>query len=472
MQVKVFELPTFWKTTSFRLTVIVASSFSVAAILLIGVVYWQINTALTRDIAIRVQTEAAQLLSLARRLPPETLIEQIDLYGRIDDRRFYLLISEKSGRQAGNLETWPSNITGLGEITVARLPIKGGQQRLVVGMSLRVDAQRRLLIAHEARAISDLGRQIARWIFVGTTAMALIGVLLGFALSRLVLGRLYLITQTSERIMSGDLSERVPQSGSDDEFDSLAHNLNRMLQRIEDLMAGLRDVSDNIAHDLKTPLNRLRNRAEDALNGSCNAHDSLEQIVAEADDLIRTFNALLQIARLEAGASDDDRERMNFTEFVGDIVELYTPVVEEAQSSIAFINSGPVVFDGNRQLLAQALMNLIENALKYGKARTKNGTHEKGADICVGLSHCADELVLSVSDRGAGIPEDQYERALKRFGRLDASRSLPGTGLGLSLVHVVAKIHGGRLELDNNKPGLIVSMRLPLTGAGVSPMPL
>jgi len=465
------ELTAFWKTASFRLTVIVAASVSLAAILLVGTIYWQVNTALTRDIANQLRTEAKQLADYAQHTTQDKLIRHIDTLSQLDTRRLYFLNGAKGSAQAGNLDGWPASVEHIGKIAVFRIVDKNGHGRLVIGLASRLPQGQRLLVAREARLISDIGGYLAWWILIGTTAIALIGVLLGFIISRSVLGRITLITLTGQRIMSGDLSERIPISGTADEFDDLAANLNVMLDRIEELMGGIQEVSDNIAHDLKTPLNRLRNRAEDALSGALNERESLEHILLEADELIRTFNALLQIARLEAGASDHTRTQINLAEFVRDIVELYAPAAEDADTSIAYEYLGPVQFEGNRQLLAQALTNLIENALKYGCPTEEKAVKEKGAEIRVHLAHDCDHIALSVSDRGPGIPADQYDHALKRFGRLDVSRSKPGTGLGLSLVRAVAKIHNGHLDLTDNGPGLIATMRLPLTGVKAADVP-
>lgn len=467
-KVTVAELTAFWRTASFRLTIVAAAGVSIAATFLVAVIYWHVNAALTRDLARQVQSEAIQLVRYARENSHDAFVRQIALRSRLDPRRLYGLTGS-AGLLAGDLRRWPSAVDTLDEATVFRLPMEDGRQRLVVGIAHQIDDQRRLLVAREARAIADLSNQVFWWMLLGITAMTLSGVLLGFVMSRLVLGRIAAITLTAQRIMSGNLSERITLSGSADEFDGLACNLNHMLARIEELMAGIQEVSDNIAHDLKTPLNRLRNRAEEAIDGARNEREALEQILVEADDLIRTFNALLQIARLESGASDSAQETMDLSGLVKDIVEFYAPVAEESHATIVYEEIGLMAFHGNRQLLAQALINLIENALKYGVTRADGagGGTSQGAQIRIRLARCGDHAALSVSDRGPGIPMSKHAHALRRFGRLDTSRSQPGTGLGLSLVRAVAKIHGGQLELADNQPGLIATIRLPLASSHI-----
>jgi signal transduction histidine kinase len=236
-----------------------------------------------------------------------------------------------------------------------------------------------------------------------------------------------------------------------------------MLERIERLMIGLREVSDNIAHDLKTPLNRLRNRAEAALRddrGSPAWRDGLERTIEEADDLIKTFNALLLIARLEAGAVEETLEPMDLAEVVADAAELYAPAAEDAGFRLEYSALPPIPVLGNRQLVGQALTNLIDNALKYSAKQARAGTSPPAISIsAVALDAKA---ILTVADRGPGIPAADRERALKRFVRLEVSRSRPGTGLGLSLVTAVAQMHGGTLRLEDNEPGLRAVLELPL----------
>ncbi len=273
-----------------------------------------------------------------------------------------------------------------------------------------------------------------------------------------MLKRIDAITATNERIVAGDLSGRLAVTGSGDEFDRLANSLNAMLERIEALMGGMKQVSDNIAHDLKTPLTRLRNRAEEALRGSKSESEyraALESTIEESDGLIRTFNALLMIARAEAGEARDGMTDFDASEIARSVAELYEPLAEEKGMRLSVEAPEPLQIRGNRELISQALANLIDNAIKYGAEAGKKG------DIRIETRREDGRILISVADRGAGIPEADRTRAVERFVRLEASRSKPGAGLGLSLVAAVAHLHGGELLLGDNQPGLRATIALP-----------
>jgi signal transduction histidine kinase len=266
--------------------------------------------------------------------------------------------------------------------------------------------------------------------------------------------------------MGGDLSGRLPVAGSSDELDRLALNLNEMLDRIEALMRGLKEVSDNIAHDLKTPLTRMRNRAEEALRHSKNEAEyraALETTIEESDSLIKTFNALLMIARAESGHARGNMIEFDAAEAARDIAELYEPLAEEQGLLLEVDAAGAVPLHGNRELISQALANLIDNAIKYAAPLAKSFAETNGAPLTVTVTARTegDRVLLSVADRGPGIPEEDRARAVERFVRLEKSRSVPGSGLGLSLAAAVARLHGGELRLEDNAPGLRTVLVLP-----------
>jgi signal transduction histidine kinase len=261
--------------------------------------------------------------------------------------------------------------------------------------------------------------------------------------------------------MAGDLSRRLEVTGTDDEFDRLADSLNAMLERIEQLLHQLRDVSDNIAHDLKTPLTRLRNRVEATLAGppSDEAYrTALVTTIEESDRLIQTFNARLMIARIEAGPPDGAMTEVEVGEIVRDVVELYEPVAEEAGVELEAVTPEPVTLMASRELLGQALANLVDNAIKHALPADAG----RPLRIVMSTAREGDDLVLRVADNGVGVPEKDRERVLQRFVRLEKSRSTAGSGLGLSLVNAVVAFHNGVLELADNDPGLAVTMRLPI----------
>jgi signal transduction histidine kinase len=274
-------------------------------------------------------------------------------------------------------------------------------------------------------------------------------------MSRNMLHRVEQVNRTAERVIAGDLSDRVPRAGTDDEFDQLAANLNGMLDQIERLMTGMREVTDNVAHDLKTPLARLRARLELTLLGPADAAAQREAIgaaIEEADRLLATFNALLSIAEAEAGGDGRRGERLDLGEVAGAAVELYEPVAEEKDLGLRFENTPGTIIEGDRHLLSQAIANLLDNALKYGG----------DGEITVTIGRRGGCALIEVADRGPGIPEADRESVFDRFVRLEPSRSTPGNGLGLSLVRAVAHRHGGSVRLSDNQPGLTVQIEIPL----------
>jgi signal transduction histidine kinase len=330
----------------------------------------------------------------------------------------------------------------------------------VAAVAVPVPGGGRLLVVRDIEDQVAFARNLRRLAFGGVAGLGGIALALGWTGHRRYARRVAVMTATSRSIMAGDLSRRIPRDRSGDELDHLAENLNAMLGRIDDLMQALREVSDNIAHDLKTPLTRLRNRAEAALRDDrAIAHrDGLERTIEEADGLIQTFNALLLIARLEAGAVDQTRAACNLASLVSDVVELYQPVADEAGLTLDVLADAPAVLAVNRQLVGQAIANLIDNAIKYS-AGTPTAAARPIAVSVVMQGNGA--VAISVADSGPGIAPEDRERAAKRFVRLEQSRSRPGTGLGLSLVAAVARLHGGVMRLDDNKPGLKVTLVLP-----------
>jgi signal transduction histidine kinase len=277
------------------------------------------------------------------------------------------------------------------------------------------------------------------------------------------------MTETTQTIMHGDLSGRLPIAGTNDELDRLAGNLNAMLERIEALMRGLKEVSDNIAHDLKTPLTRMRNRCEEALRMSedeSQYREALQNAIDESDALIRTFNALLLIARAESGQARDNMNEFDAAEIARDVGELYEPLADEKGLTLKVDASVAAPVRGNRELVGQALANLVDNAIKYA---APNGAQVNGAqpEIVVRAAGEGDRILLTVSDPGPGIPEADRCRVIDRFVRLEQSRSLPGSGLGLSLAQAVAHLHGGELRLEDNDPGLRSVISLPRGGPAI-----
>lgn len=451
------------RSTVFRLTclaVLVLGGAAAVTVLLVG---WHANSAFTEATENAIEADAAELRRTLATGGFEALSAAVDLRSRGSGPGLYFLADADGIRRTGNLAGVPEAFrTGRRFGTFHYQPSGAADAGLRTGAGIMVGPDGGTLVV--ARDVEDqrvLLAAIQRDLGLGLGILTLLGISGGLLLARHILGRIDAMARASEAIMAGDLSGRIPRAGSDDELDRLADHLNAMLDRIERLMSGLREVSDNIAHDLKTPLNRLRNRAESALadqRGSAAWRDGLESIIEEADELIKIFNALLLIARLEAGAGDDSLEVIDLADVVRDVAELYEPLAEDGGFRLAVDAGKPVHVKANRQLVGQAVANLIDNALKYSASPDRANVDRR---VTVSVS-CANEIAqIVVSDRGPGIPEADRERALGRFVRLDASRTRPGTGLGLSLVAAVAQMHRGCLRLADNRPGLRVTLSLP-----------
>jgi signal transduction histidine kinase len=321
----------------------------------------------------------------------------------------------------------------------------------------------RLLVGRDLGEPELFRNLVRRALVIALAIMGFGALAIWFFVGRRALQRIDRMDQASRKIIAGDLGQRLPVGSSGDEFDRLSESLNAMIGRIEKLNEGLRQVSDNIAHDLKTPLTRLRNRAEMALAASDTVDDyrgAMEDVIGESDQLIRTFNALLMIARVEAGSAAAELQDIDLSEIVTDTVELYEPLAEDAGVTLTTAVAPGISVKGNRELVGQALANLIDNAIKYTAGLPS-------ARIDVRLERLAEGPTIIVSDNGHGIPADKRAAAVQRFVRLDDSRSRPGTGLGLSLVEAVMHLHRGRLELldglpheeaGESRPGLAVRM--------------
>jgi len=426
-----------------------------------GYVYWQTSVFYARQLDDTIQAEIRGLAEQYRLGGLPRLNQVVTQRSAAAGGGLYLIANADGERVSGNLAA-PSQalLDERGRVQFRyRAPAPEGEEtRLAVGQVFELSGDYRLVVGRDVEDRRKLEAIFTSAFLWGVGFIALIGVLGGLLVSRVLMRRIGAITDTSQRIMHGDLSQRVPLAGTGDELDRLAGSLNTMLDRIEQLVAGLREVSDNIAHDLKTPLTRMRNRIDTTLRDAPDAEtyrDTLIQTIEEADELIRTFNALLSIARLEAGAQVEEFETFDLAALATDAAELYEPVAEGEGIAVVLDAPAPAQVKANRQLLAQATANLIDNALKYARPARGDGT------ITISVERGETQVRLIVADNGPGIPEDQRGHALKRFTRLETSRSRPGSGLGLSLVAAVARLHGGGIALEDNRPGLRVVITLP-----------
>ena len=458
------------RTTAFKLTLVYLGIFVLFAATLLA--YFALNTRrlITEQITATVNGEVSGLSEQYGQGGLRRLVIVVDVRSRRPGSSLYLVTTPSGEGLAGNvgsLEPGVLDHPGWLETNYHRLESPEGAEHRALVRVVQLPGGFRLLVG---RDLEERERLFGIVVNAGQWSLALVivlGLLGGFFVSRRILSRIDAMTGTAQTIMAGDLSGRLPVAGTGDELDRLADNVNAMLERIEALMRGLKEVSDNIAHDLKTPLTRLRNRCEQALRsaaGEASYRAALESTIAESDELIRTFDALLMIARAESGQARDNMAEFDASEIARDVGELYEPVADEKGIALKVEAPAAAPVHGNRELVSQALANLIDNAIKYAGPNGKiNGMP---AEIVVKAGNDGDRITLSVADRGPGIPDADRGRVVERFVRLEQSRSEPGSGLGLSLASAVARLHGGELKLQDNHPGLRTTIALPRAGPG------
>ena len=391
----------------------------------------------------------------------------MEIRARQPGANLYIIAGPAGEVLAGNVASVPPGLFDKEGWTGDPFPYKRYQEpdrhppRIAIARVFFLDNGMRILVGRDLAEPGALRVLVRRAVFISVAAMGLGALLLWLFIGRNALRRIDRISDASKKIMAGDLTQRLPVSGSGDEYDRLSGALNGMLERIEKLNEGLRQVSDNIAHDLKTPLTRLRNRAQEAIgvDDPAGRRERLEGIMAEADQLIRTFDALLMISRVEAGSQVATLSDLDLSAIAADCIELYEPVAEEAGFRLEGAISPGIGVKGNRELIGQTLSNLIDNAIKYADGNAAERL------IRVSLGHDGEGVSLSVADHGRGIPADRRADVLKRFVRLDESRTKPGTGLGLSMAEAVMELHGGAITLadtdlsNQDHPGLTVTLR-------------
>lgn len=461
------RLPAIFKTTATRLSALYLLLFALCAMILVFY---------TTSLSVRMLTGQLQ----------ETISEEVPILGRAYERgglpllvRFveqrsrqpganlYLLADPQGRILAGNVEALQPGVLDIDgwsdtPFLYSRFGAAESEANIdahrAVAFVMRLPNQMILLVGRDLGEAERFRFVMRRALMLALGFMGLGALVIWYVVGRRALKRIDRVSDAGRRIMAGDLSGRLPISGTGDEFDRLSENLNAMLGRIASLNEGLKQVSDNIAHDLKTPLTRMRNRAEAALAGGDRSGDhrkALETTIAEADQLIRTFNAILMISRLEAGYSVEQTGQIDLTAIIADVVELYEPLAEENGVELVSDAAENAAIMGNRELVGQALSNVVDNAIKYSQG------HGDAPKVVVSLTRQAEAWRIDVADSGPGIPEADQARVTERFVRLEDSRSQPGSGLGLSLAKAIMEFHGGRLELSSRNPGLCVSMIFP-----------
>ena len=445
------------KSSTFRLALVYILLFSASAVLLLGFIYWSTAGYMARQTDATIEAEIAGLAERYGLTGLDGLVSSLNerLQRNPQGSFVYMLTNSSFQPIVGNLDRWPHIPAGedgwlsfqLEQATLEEEAVHRARARTFV---LRGGFH--LLVGRDMHELTETRALIVRTLGWGLGITLLLGVIGGVMMSRSSARRIEAINQTSREIIQGDLSRRIPTEGSGDDFDQLTDNLNSMLDQIQTLMDGVRHVSDNIAHDLKTPLTRLRNRLETInVQPSPNRAD-IEEAIAEADSLLSTFNALLRIARIEAGQRTTGFELLSLSQLVRDVVELYEPLAHERRQSLNATIEEDLKISGDRDLLFQAVANVLDNAIKY--------TPENGR-VEIALSRSEGRARVLIRDSGPGIPESERGRVFERFVRLESSRSAPGNGLGLSLVAAVVRLHRAEIRLDGDS-GLEVTLSFPL----------
>ena len=478
-----------FRTTVFKLSLVYLVMFSLGAGAVIGWVAWSVRRLVDQQIEAAIEAEIKGLSEQYAQGGIRRLVFIVDRRTRQPNSSLYLVTNYQGLAITGNIAALPPKVLDQPGVTETLYQRHGEatMHRSAMARIFVLQGGFRLLVGRDLSDRETLRDVMSRALFTSLFWLIVIGTLGGLFVARRVLRRVDAMNDSAQSIMFGDLGGRLPVTGSNDELDRLAQNLNAMLARIGELMTGMREVSDNIAHDLKTPLTRLRSRAEEALRtarSEAEYQTALEKVIDESDTLIRIFNALLMIARVETGADREGMTTFDAGDIVHDIAELYEPVAEEDGVTLSVTVGGNVTVRANRELVGQAISNLMDNALKYGVERTQlketaiavvaagadvhahpdvasDRVNSAQPDIGIAVRRVGERIEFEISDHGAGIPSQDRERVLGRFVRLEDSRSLPGSGLGLSLAAAVARLHNGALRLEDNRPGLKVVLSLP-----------
>jgi signal transduction histidine kinase len=467
----VTALGKLFRTTAFKLSLGYLVAFAIGASVVMTWVSWSVGRLIDEQIGATVEAEINGLSEQYAQGGIRRLVDVVERRVRQPGASLYLVTNFQGQTISGNIKSLPPDVLlqpGVRETSYERVGESAIDRRALARIFL-LPGGFRLLVGRDLEDRESLRNVMGGALLTSLFWLVVIGTLGGLFVARRVLRRVEAISESARSIMQGDLAQRLPLAGANDELDRLAANLNEMLERIQELMAGVREVSDNIAHDLKTPLTRLRNRAEEALRNANQSSDyriALEKMLEESDQLIRIFNALLMIARLEAGTERGDHLLFDLAASARDVAELYEPVAEEAGVDLVVETSGEVLVSGSRELMGQALANLIDNALKYGSPQ-KQGQR---ARVQVRVQRVGDKVEASVADQGSGIPAADRERVFGRFVRLEGSRSRPGSGLGLSLVAAVAGLHNGMVKIEDNEPGLRIVVVIPAAVAEAKPL--
>ncbi|MGH8231043.1 MAG: sensor histidine kinase [Steroidobacteraceae bacterium] len=397
-----------------------------------------------------LQSDAQRLTEVFRREGAPGLVGYIDtrVGMQIAGERLLLLTDAQMHSMAGNLPAWPASVPGNPGTYTVKLDLGHGQTDVAV-VHAALPGGYHLLVGRDTARLAPLEQRFWYALAGAVAILSVLGTIGGILIRRALMTRIHGIRQTVSAIIQGDLSHRLPTHHSGDELNTLSQTINGMLVQIEQLIHGIRNVSNSIAHDLRTPLAELRSRLEElALTKPSIEHTfaEIDAAVADVDRVIRIFNALLRLAEIDSGLRRSGFVAVDMAEVAAAAVDFYQPAAELRGSAVSLQTEGSAVIRGDPVMLAQALGNLIDNAVKY--------TPEGGTITVAVLRDIDGRVEIAVADSGPGIPPAERAKAVERFYRGDASRGTPGVGLGLSLVDAVARLHGSELSLEDNHPGL------------------
>lgn len=440
-------------SSTFRLALIAIATFGVIVSAIFSYVYLSTASYVRSRSDRAIVTEYSSLRDAYARSGRDGLIDLIRQ--RLADKGFaddaYLLVDPSSAVLAGNLKAWPQAVAatkGWVEFRAAEPSPNAAGQPLLRGMLDTFPDGDRLLVAKDISDLDGFTDQIKTAVALGVALIFALAAVASILVTRRTVGRIEAINATSRAIMQSGLDKRIPLRGTNDEWDRVAENLNLMLDRIETLMGEVKQVSDNVAHDLRTPLTRVRGRLEKAYHGQRIGEDDqllIGDTIGDLDAVLRIFSSITRIAQIETQARKGAFRTVNLVEIAGEVVELYDAAAEQDGTRLTIAGEREVLVTGDRDLIFDAIANLVDNAIKHGR---------HGGQVVVANENIDGRPVISIADDGPGIPADECEHVFKRFYRLEHSRYAPGNGLGLSLVAAVARLHGARIEMLDNAPGL------------------
>lgn len=463
---KIGRLPALVRTTTFRLALLHASIFILFSASLLAYLYYETAGQLSRRAAADLTAEFQELSAAYRGGGLDRLAQAVRERSEARGSKFFYLLLDPDGRKIeGGFDVLPAAPPEMGQ--VVDVPFAYDVPDVVTGKPIRRSAEGRisrlpdgvLMVAYDVGDLGEMNRRISDVVWRSAAVGFVLSLIGGVVISRSAAQRAEQLARTTEDVMSGDLSRRAPVAGSGDEFDRLSEQINAMLGKLERLVVSSRSAGDAIAHDLRSPLTRLRNRLEGGLRDTSTdgQRSALTRSIEDLDGVLDTFNAILRLSRVQAGASGSFK-RTNVTGITDELAELYQPVCEERRLSFEYKPEGDLFVHADRDLVAQAMSNLMDNAVKYTPG---------GGSVKLKAQHGLNgDVELTVVDSGPGIPAKDRERVVERFVRLEQSRSQPGSGLGLSLASAVAEAHSGRLMLNDgggsgDRPGLSVTLVLP-----------